>query len=260
MGRKDVLLTDRKLKDLNPLIAGEEICAPGHSFGPAVRQYTLIHYVLRGKGTFYARGGVHRVHAGQAFIILPEEITTYTADTDDPWHYRWIGFDGAMCASFCALAPVVTLPETLFSRIMHLSENPATAEYLMAGELFSLYAYLFADNQGGSRHVQRVQNYIRSNYMYPIRVSQIASELGLDRRYLSRLFKEETGTSIQEYLIRTRLEEAERLLFRGCSVKEAAHLTGYEDESNFSRIFKRYMGRNPSSIVDNLPHRSIIKP
>lgn len=260
MGRRDILLTDRKLQDLNPLIAGEEDCLPGHSFGPAVRQYTLIHYVLRGKGTFYARGGVHPVHAGQAFVILPDEITTYTADLDDPWHYRWIGFDGNMCRWFSKLPPVLTLPETLFSRIMHLCTNPATAEYLLAGELFSLYAYLFARNQGGSRHIHRVENYIRSNYMYPIRVAQMASELGLDRHYLSRLFKGETGLSIQEYLIRTRLEEAERLLLRGCSVKEAAHLTGYEDESNFSKMFKKHTGRNPSSIVDNPSHRDIITP
>ena len=64
MAFKNMLLTNRKLQDLNPLIAGEETCAPGHSFGPAVRKYTLIHYVLRGKGVLYARGGEHPVHAG----------------------------------------------------------------------------------------------------------------------------------------------------------------------------------------------------
>ena len=260
MASKHVLLTNRNLQDLNPLIAGEEACTPGHSFGPAVRKYTLIHYVLRGTGTFYARGGAYPVRAGQAFVILKDEVTTYTADTADPWHYRWIGFDGALSKWFSTLPPVFDLPETFFSRIMHLSAYAASTEFLLAGELFSLYAYLFADNQIGSRHVQRVQNYIRSNYMFPIRVAQIASELGLDRRYLSRLFKAETGTSIQEYLMRTRLEEAERLLFRGCSVKEAAHLTGYEDESNFSKMFKKHIGRNPSSIVDKLSHWNTMKP
>ena len=52
----EILLTNRKFNDLNPLIAGEEMCAPHHSFGPAVRNHTLIHYVLHGSGTFYARG------------------------------------------------------------------------------------------------------------------------------------------------------------------------------------------------------------
>lgn len=251
MASENLLLTNRKLRDLNPLIAGEEVCVPGHSFGPAVRKYTLIHYVLRGKGVLYARGGVHPVRAGQAFVILPDEVTTYSADREDPWHYRWIGFDGALSARFSQLPPVLTLPEMLFGRMMHLSACPSTAEYLLAGELFSLYAHLFTDAQSGSPHVRRVENYIRSNYMHPIRVERIAAELSLDRRYLSRLFKEEMGSSIQEYLIRVRLEEAERLLLRGCSVKEAANLTGYEDVSNFSKMFKKRNGRSPASMLRN---------
>lgn len=249
MASRDLLLTDRKLQDLNPLIAGEESCAPGHSFGPAVRKYTLIHYVLQGKGVLYARGGVHPVHVGQAFIILPDEVTTYTADSTDPWHYRWIGFDGALSSRFSELPPVLTLPKMLFGRMMHLSSVSSTAEYLLAGELFSLYAHLFTDVQIGSPHVSRVENYIRSNYMHPIRVERIATELSLDRRYLSRIFKENMGCSIQEYLIRIRLEEAERLLLRGCSVNEAARLSGYEDVSNFSKMFKRRTGRTPVSMV-----------
>lgn len=248
MASKSLLLVNRQLRDLNPLIAGEEDCLPGHSFGPAVRKYTLIHYVLRGRGTLYARGGVHPVQAGQAFLILPEEVTTYTADTQDPWHYRWIGFDGALSARFSELPPVLTLPEMLFGRMMHLSAHTNTAEYLLAGELFALYAHLFADSNAGNPHVRRVENYIRSNYMRPIRVEQIAGELNLDRRYLSRLFKSYTGLSVQEFLIWVRLEEAERLLLRGCSVKEAAYLSGYEDVSNFSKLFRKHTGKSPASM------------
>lgn len=247
MAAKLLFLTNRKLQDLNPLTAGEEVCVPGHSFGPAIRKYTLIHYVFRGKGTLYARGGVHPIHAGQAFVILPNEVTTYTADQDDPWHYRWIGFDGALSARFSQLPPVLTLPEILFGRMMHLSSQPSTAEYLLAGELFALYAHLFSETSSDSPHVSRVENYIRSNYMRPIRVEQIAREINLDRRYLSRIFKAATGWSIQDYLIRVRLEEAQRLLIQGSSVQEAAHLCGYEDVANFSKMFKRQMGIAPSA-------------
>ena len=70
MARSDILLTNRHFQELNPLIAGEEFCEPNHSFGPAVRKYTLIHYVVSGKGTLYSRGGTHTVSAGQAFLIL----------------------------------------------------------------------------------------------------------------------------------------------------------------------------------------------
>ena len=251
MAHTRLFLTDRKLQDFNPLIAGEENCAPGHSFGPAVRKYTLIHYVFQGKGVLYTRGKVYPVQAGQAFLILPGEVTTYTADIDDPWHYRWIGFNGALSSQFSRLEPVLQVPEIYFGDIMHLAADPSMAEYQLAANLFSLYAYLFADVRAESPYVRRVENYIRSNYMHQIRVDNIAAELNLNRRYLSRLFREKNGISIQEYLIRTRLKEAKQLLLRGYSVKDAAHLSGYEDVSNFSKMFKKHFGKSPANLIDN---------
>jgi len=245
MDSHNILLTNRGLADLNPLIAGEHICDPGHSFGPSVRKYTLIHYVLSGKGTFYARGQTFQVEAGQAFLILPGEVTTYTADRDDPWHYRWIGFDGALTQRFSTLAPVFQPPDTLFVNLFRLATDPSVAEYRLASELIRLYATLFTES-AGNPHVQRVQNYIRASYMHPVRVEQIAAELNLDRRYLSRLFKEKTGQSIQAFLIQVRLEEAASLLQLGCSVADAARLVGYEDTANFSKMFKRHLGQSPS--------------
>jgi len=245
-------LTDRKLNDLNPLIVGEEVCNSGHSFGPAVRKYTLIHYVLHGKGTFYARGGVHQVSAGQAFVILPGEVTTYTADIEDPWYYRWIGFDGALAGRFEELPPVINVPKMFFDRIMRLAVRSETAEYLLAGELFSLYAYLFTDNHRGNSHVHRVENYIRSNYMYPIYVEEIAKTLNLDRRYLSRIFKEQMGLSIQDFLIRVRMEEAESLLLKGYKVKEVAQLWWSIRRSIFPSRCWKAMGSMPGEATSTV--------
>ncbi|MBQ9973929.1 MAG: AraC family transcriptional regulator [Oscillospiraceae bacterium] len=243
MAQRDWLITNRHLHDLNPLVLGEEECRPGHSFGPAVRQYTLIHYVVRGKGVFYARGGVWPVEAGQAFLIRPGEVTTYTADTRDPWHYRWVGFDGTLSADFARLDPVIELPRWVLEDMLQVADKGS--EYLLSAELLRLYAHLFDHRTGGSPHVQRVEDYIRANFMRPIRVEDIAARLSLDRRYLSRIFKAHTGLSIKEYLVRRRLEQAGRYLRRGSSVKEAAALCGYEDAANFSKRFKQHFGVSP---------------
>ena len=232
-------LTNRNLSDLNPLVAGEETCAPGHSFGPAVREYTLLHYVIAGKGTFYARGEAFPVAAGQVFCIRPGEVTTYTAHKNDPWRYRWIGFDGKLSADFSRLPPVFSCPERFFP-----SDE---SEYLLSASLMELYDYLFAEEKGGNPHVLRVENYIRAQYMQPITVAGIAGELNLDRRYLARLFKSHTGCTIQEFLIRVRLEAAAGYLRQGLSVTEAAALSGYEDVSNFSKMFKRHYGISPAA-------------
>ena len=230
-------LTNRNLSDLNPLVAGEESCQPSHSFGPAVREYTLLHYVISGKGVLHANGCAYPVTAGQVFCILPGQVTTYTADEHAPWRYRWIGFDGKLSADFAKLPPVFDCPERFFP--------PEESEFRLAAALMELYDHLFAEVKGGNPHVLRVENYIRAQYMQPVTVAGIAEELNLDRRYLSRLFKAHTGCTIQEFLIRVRLEAAAGHLRRGASVSEAAALCGYEDAANFSKMFKRHYGISP---------------
>ena len=150
---------------------------------------------------------------------------------------------------FKQLEPVFSLPDTVFARMFRAVEEPEMAEYRLAAELLRLYALLFGRSSDTNHHVRRVENYIRSAYMEPIRVEKIAEQLSLDRRYLSRLFKEKTGFSIQEYLISVRMEAAELLLQQGRSVKEAAYLSGYEDVSNFSKMFKKYYGKSPADLV-----------
>lgn len=242
----NIILTNRHLLDLNPLIAGEEECAPGHSFGPAVRRFFLLHYVRRGRGTYYAYGGVYPVEAGQAFLILPGEVTTYTADESDPWHYQWIGFDGALAERFRQLPPVFSVQDPVFRDIFRRMGDASVWEYHIASGLLRLYAELFSGESRGNSHVKRVENYIRSAYMERITVEQIARQMNLDRRYLSRLFKEKTGQTIQEYLLSVRLEAACLCLQEGRSVQEAAQLCGYEDVSNFSKMFKRRYGKSPA--------------
>ena len=55
------------------------------------------------------------------------------------------------------------------------------------------------------------------------------------------------GLSIQEYLIRTRLNKACELLKKGISIQKVSNLVGYNDQFAFSKIFKKYMGISPSA-------------
>jgi len=241
------MLINRKLQDLNPLSAGQQKCPPGHSYGPRVRKYTLIHYVLRGRGTFEARGQRWQVQAGEAFLILPGEVTTYTADTQDPWEYQWIGFDGALAARFAQLPPVFRVSESTFRALRREEDEAQIPEYLLAAGLFRLYSELFAQPGKRRNPVRLVQDYVRSCYMQKVSVEDLARQLHMDRRYLSRLFKRRTGMSIQEYIVQVRLDESKTLLRRGCSVPEAAQLCGYDDTAGFSRIFKKHCGVSPAN-------------
>lgn len=241
----DIPLINRGFYELNPLLVGEQACPAGHRYGPAVRNYTLIHFVESGEGVFCKEGKSYTVHAGEAFIILPDEITLYYASEDHPWSYRWIGFDGTLTARFAELPPVISCSPQKGKEILEAIENDGMSEYRIAALLFQLYAELFASEKPHNHYVRRVKNLISTLYMQDLRVEEIAEKMNLDRRYLSRLFKEKTGQTVQEYLISVRMEAAKKQLSRGASVAEAAKLSGYEDVCNFSKMFKKIFGISP---------------
>ena len=81
--------------DLGLYQFGREDCEPAHSYGPAIRNHYLFHYILSGKGTFMWQDGKRRenravLKAGQGFLISPGQITTYVADDRIPWEYCWL--------------------------------------------------------------------------------------------------------------------------------------------------------------------------
>ena len=71
---------------------------PRHTYGPAVRPYFLLHLIQRGTGYIERNGETVKLGAGQAFLIRPDETTTYWSDENEPWEYYWISFYGSYAA------------------------------------------------------------------------------------------------------------------------------------------------------------------
>ena len=73
----------------------------------------------------------------------------------------------------------------------------------------------------------RTADFIRANYTNPVSIEGIAQILGIDRRYLCRIFSQKYGCPPKDYLIRVRLQRAAELLSdTDCSVREAARAAG----------------------------------
>ena len=73
---------------------GKQKCEAGYSWGPALRDHYLIHYIISGRGTYVCGDEIHRLQAGDLFIVYPNQIVSYSADREDPWQYCWVGFNG----------------------------------------------------------------------------------------------------------------------------------------------------------------------
>ena len=240
------LMLNKHLRELNPILVGEAQVTPGKVWGPKRLDYYLIHKILKGCGTFYYRDTVYRLQAGQAFILVPGETASWVPDDADPWAYQWIGFTGELAGAFSSAPPVFNAPEWMFSHVnTDLRDPEDTLCYMLAGDLFHLYGFLHNEGKERQDHIRRITDYILDNFTRDLSIQEIADYVGLNRDYISKLFKKRTGMTIQQRISEARFTEAIRYLYMGYPVKEAANLSGFKDLSNFSKQFKQRHGINP---------------
>ena len=245
---KETTFIDRYGTEVVPILAGYEKCAPCHKFGPAVREYYLVHFCLSGKGSFTDNRGTHSVRAGEAFIIKEGEVTVYSADESDPWEYAWLGFIGERADRFSTAPSTFTFPLRIGERVMELVHDEVTATEPYIAVIYELIYCLFG---GGiedttTDRLRRVHRYVRYNYMRELSVAELAHTFGFNRSYLYRIFKERYGIGLKEYITRVRMQNAARLLDEGFSVTKTAAMVGYPDQFNFSKAFKDHYGVPPS--------------
>lgn len=104
-----------------------------------------------------------------------------------------------------------------------------------------------------SNIVRTIISFMNKNYMHDISLDKISKNMYLSPVYISKIFKEETGDSPINYLIKIRLEQASYMLesSSGMSIKEISKKVGYGDAYYFSRLFKKYYGVSPKHWVQS---------
>lgn len=96
--------------------------------------------------------------------------------------------------------------------------------------------------------VERLDAYIRENYIKRINTKMLAQEFGLVPSYLSKLFREYKGITPNHYIQAIRIEKSKEILAEHPSIltKDISSMVGYEDPSYFSKVFKKSTGVYPS--------------
>lgn len=131
----------------------------------------------------------------------------------------------------------VTSGGTLESSIENLRQN-----------LFRICDSIRGSKSRYGRLVDQAILYIQSHYMSSsFSIEEVAGAVCLSTSYFSTVFKNETGTTFTDYLIRIRMEKA-MILLKTTSMKmyEIASRVGYENAAYFSAAFKRFYGKSPS--------------
>ena len=255
--------------DIYLMACGIEHCIPEYFYQTNDRAGYHLHVVLEGRGMLCVNGREQQLHFGHLFITKPGEDTWYRADSENPWVYCWMSFDGTRAQECVERAGFVkgvnaldccVNPEGFYDlcrRILDLTEVSPANIMRRTGlmlEFISLAIESFSNTEHSFRrsreyptdiYVRYAADFIRENYA-TAKISDVARFIGIHRSYLTNIFKEKMGVSPQEYLIQCKLQRAVKFLIETDNpIQEIARQVGYDNPLTFSKTFKNFYGISP---------------
>lgn len=236
-------------------------------------------YIKRGEGFVSVNFETYEAKAGDVFLILPGQIHGLRHKNRMRMEYENIIFDinflGSSRFDLCSQKywqPMISKKITLPVNIDHnhplnekvrayldasdkiCSEETPGYELAVKGNLLLLFSVLFQMAETKEVYANTAMEkcklvlmYIEDNYDKKLTVEGVAAECGYSSSHFMRWFKEMTGTSFMGYLISYRLDKAsQELKTTGDTILEIAQRTGFDNISNFNRLFKKQFGVTPS--------------
>ncbi|HIW84350.1 MAG TPA: AraC family transcriptional regulator [Candidatus Dorea gallistercoris] len=103
----------------------------------------------------------------------------------------------------------------------------------------------FLDKEKNGSKVSAILQYINENLSGDLRIDQIAETFYISKYHMMRLFKQETGHTLGNYISKKRLLLAKELILSGLSPDQACFQCGYRDYSTFFRAYRKLFGHSP---------------
>lgn len=227
-------------------------------WGPGVRKHYVLHYVVEGRGFFNGSP----VHKGEGFLICPNKLHEYHADSNSPWKYYWLIFDGIHIRDILNDVGIRVSPHIfkyafidkisgyvplIFSEGVHIVSNNFAKGWFFI--LMSNHQNNETESKKISLKQQRVQaaiDFIKTNFHRKIKITDVSNHIFIDSQYMYNIFMECKGVSPKEYLNNLRIEHACKLLKNTAfSISQIAESVGYDDSLQFSKFFKSQKNISP---------------
>jgi AraC family transcriptional regulator of arabinose operon len=241
---------------------------------PKGSQDWLIFYTLSGEGILMESNGSYKHCSKGDIAIYPQEVSQhyYTAP-QSIWNFYWVHVE-ALDHYLPALTTYrrkqklffqsITSPTRqllfiqAFHRLIAYNRIHTESSQKLAINALEEVCLLIESNKEEIAYVSRdprieeVFQLILSNFQQPLTVEALAQKVALSPSRLAHLFKEETGLSILQFLIKTRLEHAKRLLSHlDLPIQHIAYECGFHSPYYFTKQFKQLFGITPSVYKKN---------
>ena len=229
------------------------------------KDYQLL-YIAAGQGHFFINGQERVVSAGSIIVYLPGQPQEYVYFKDDKTDVYWVHFTGSDVEKIIDyynirlsenIIYIGTSPDYqwLFGQIIQEMQlcRPRFEE-LISLLLRNIFILISRNLIGANRadnslenEVELAMHYFRENYRSEINVEDYALSRGMSASNFYRVFKQISGSTPLQYILKLRLSNAQNLLENSnLTIAEIASAVGYENPLYFSRLFHKHIGVSPS--------------
>lgn len=221
----------------------------------------LFMAVTSGKGIVKYGDELHNVSGGQCVLIDCSLPHYYMPDFEDPWGVTWINFSGFPSKMYFEMFTeskgnfffplnfefFLVILKKLVENNLHKNDytHLLNAKYitdLITSAILNNNAYDEFTNKFQHK-LFSVKDYLDNNFTSQLNLDEIAEMFYISKFYLTREFKKAFGTTIIQYILHKRIEHAKELLvYTNKSIEEISEKCGFNDQSYFSRQFKKSEG------------------
>ena len=226
----------------------------------------LFFIVESGSGTLKFSGRTSFLESGDCVFISCREAYAHET-SDELWSLRWIHFSGALMAAIYQKyiergGKAVFRPENLsafkkvWAKLFNIASSSEHIRDMRINEGISELLTLLMEEswnkegEGGNgkrKDLERIKNYLEEHYTEKISLDELSEKFYINKYYLTRIFKEQYGTSINQYLPEIRITSAKKALrFSDDTIEQIGYKCGLGAPYYFCRMFKKVEGMPPS--------------
>lgn len=226
----------------------------------------LFFVVQKGSGTLEYDDQTIPLKAGDCVFIDCRRPYSHRT-SQDLWTLEWVHFSGCNMSGIYekyverggrpSFHPADLMPyeEVLqqihaiaesgnYIRDMKIYEKLTTLLTLLMEESWNPSAHTHTTS--AKRNLQEIKDYLDLHYQDKITLDDLAETFYINKFYLTRIFHEQFGMTINHYLLQVRITHAKQLLrFTGLPIEKIAHECGMSDSNYFTRMFKKVEGMAP---------------
>ncbi len=227
-------------------------------------------YVYEGEGAIQENGKIHKVQAGDFFILHPNSYHHYYASPKNPWKKIFLMIDGDITLpkvlldqysiSDMVLFPKINTP-ILLEEILELVKSSSSnitekLEVLLCSMIIKL-AHISKKNFSTYSSINKAKKFIDKKLNTKMNLKEIASYANISVPFLCREFKKTFGVSPHNYILNSKIELAKILLTETTlPIHLISDRFSFNDVAHFSNAFTKIVGVTPSAFREQNSNQS----